>query len=137
MADTVRKVDYFKVTVANRPGEGARILGELGDSGVNMLAFSGFPRSGKAQLDFIPENAARFKRAAKKAGLRISAKKVAFLVQGKDRPGAVGSILKRLAKAKVNVTAVDAITAGKGRYGTILWVKPGAARKAAKALGAS
>jgi hypothetical protein len=36
----------------------------------------------------------------------------------------------------VNITALDAVAAGEGRYGAILWVKPTDVRKAAKVLGA-
>ena len=65
MADIIRKVAYFAMDVANKPGEGARLLGALADQGVNMLAFSGFPSGRKAQLDFVPEDVAAFKTAAK------------------------------------------------------------------------
>ncbi len=137
MADVIRKVDYFKMEAADKPGEGARILGALGAAGINMLAFSGFPRGRRAQLDFIPEDTAAFKQAAKKIGLKVGPRKSGFLVQGGDRVGAVSEILSALAKARINVTAIDAITTGEGRYGAILWVKPKDTRKAAKALGAS
>jgi hypothetical protein len=138
MADRVRKVDYFKITIPNRPGAGVRVLDAFKDAGVNMLAFSGFPRKGRAQLDFIPENTNAFKKAARKAGLKLGAKKNGFLIQGKDRPGAVAGILKKLAKAKINVTAIDAlVTSRGGRYGAILWVKPKAVRKTARVLRAS
>ena len=42
-----------------------------------------------------------------------------------------------LGDAKINVTAVDAVCAGAGRYGAILWVAPRDVTRAAKALGAS
>mgnify|MGYP000721217287 CR=1 FL=1 len=32
--------------------------------------------------------------------------------------------IKKLADLKINITAVDAVVAGKGRWGAILWVKP-------------
>ncbi len=135
MADVIRKIDYFKAAVSDRPGEGARILGILRDEGVDLYAFTGFPRGRKAQVDFVPADAAGFRRAAKKAGIAVE-KKSAFLVQGTDRPGAVAGIAAKLAAAGVNITAVDAVAAGGGRYGAILWVKPGDVRKAARALGA-
>lgn len=137
MAETVRKVDYFYVETPNKPGEGARVLGALRDAGVNLLAFTGFPSGSRAQIDFIPEDAAAFKAAAKKAGLRLSPRKTGFLIQGEDRVGAVADILGKLAAASINVTASEAVCAGEGRYGAILWVKPADVRKAAKALGAS
>jgi hypothetical protein len=135
MADIIRKVDYFKAQVQNKAGEGARILTALRGEGINLLFFTGFPRGRKSQLDFVPGNGPAFLKAAKKAGLAVT-KKTAFLVQGQDRKGAVAGIVAKLADAGVNITALDAIAAGGGRYGAILWVKPAEVRKAAKALGA-
>jgi hypothetical protein len=65
MADTVRQVDYFYVQVPHRAGEAAKALRALKDAGVNLLAFSGFPEGRRAQLDFIPADAAAFKGVAK------------------------------------------------------------------------
>jgi len=135
MPADVRKVDYYYAMVPDKPGEGARILSTLANAGVNLLAFCGFPEARKAQLDFVPEDGAAFVKAAKAAGLKLSKRKTAFLIQEEDRPGAVADIMGRLAKAKVNVTAIQAACAGGGRYGALLWVKPADVRKAAKALG--
>jgi hypothetical protein len=137
MAETIRKVDYFKMETANKPGEAARILGALRDEGVNLLAFSGFPRGRRAQLDFIAEDPDAFKKAAKKAGLAMSPKKSGFLIQGEDRVGTIADLVSRLGNAKINITAIDALCAGEGRYGAILWVNPSDVAKAAKALGAT
>src|SRR3989337_2802972 len=135
MTDTIRRVDYFYIETPNRPGEAARALKALKDAGINLLAFSGFPKGRRGQLDFIPADPVAFVKAAKKAGWKLSAKKSGFLIQGSDRPGAVADILGTLADAKINVTAVDAACAGANRYGAILWVKPPDLKRAAKALG--
>lgn len=136
MAATTRKVGYFHVSTADKPGEGARILAALRDGGVELLAFHAFPTSsGKAQLDFVPVDELSFQEAAKKAKLTISDRKTAFLLEGDDRPGAVAELLQKLASAGTNVTAVDAVRAGQ-RFGALLWVKPADQDKAAKALGA-
>jgi len=136
MANTLRKVDYFYVMVPNRAGQGAKIMKALAAEGVNLLAFSGFPSGGKTQLDLMPDNSARFRKAARKLGLRISDRKTGFLCHGDDRVGAMTKVMDKLAAAKVNVIAIDAVTGGKGRFGAIFWVKPAAVAKAAKALGA-
>ncbi len=136
MVDFVRKVAYFAMDVPNKPGEGARVLGALADAGVNLLAFSGFPRGRKAQLDLIPEDVAVFKNAVKAAKIKTRPQKFGFLVQGDDRKGAVADLLKTLAEKKINVTAMQAASAGAGRYAAILWVAPKDVNKAAKALGA-
>jgi hypothetical protein len=86
-------------------------------------------------LDFIPADPAAFVKVAKRAGWKLSAKKSGFLIQGEDRTGAVADVLSKLAAAKINVTAIDAVCAGAGRYGAILWVKPPDLKRAAKALG--
>jgi hypothetical protein len=136
MSDYIRKVDYFYIKAANKPGEGAKVLRALREEGINLLAFSGFPQGQRAQIDFIPENPTVFEAAAKRLELKLSKKKTGFLVQGQDRPGAVAEIMTRLADAKINVTAIDAISAGESRYGAILWVKPKDVEKAAQVLGA-
>jgi len=51
--------------------------------------------------------------------------------------GAVADIVGKLREAKINITAMQAIAAGEGHYGAILWVKPRNISKAAQALGAS
>jgi hypothetical protein len=137
MADTVRGVDYYYVTVPDEPGEGQRILSALKGSGVNLLAFLGFPLAGgQSQLDLVPEDPESLKAAAEQAGVTLSEAKRAFLIHGDDRVGAVADAMAKLAEANVNVTAAAAAGAGAGRYGMILWVAPADYERAADALGA-
>lgn len=137
MAETIRKVQYFYITVPDRVGEGARALQVLKEANVNLLAFSGFPAGRRAQLDFIPEDPKAFRAAARKAGWKLVGPKTGFLIEGDDRTGVMADILGKLAEAKINVTASDAVVAGMGRFGAILWVKARDVNKAAKVLGAA
>jgi len=137
MAETIRRVQYFYVMAPDKAGEGARALQTLKNAGVNLLAFSGFPVGKRAQLDFIPENPVAFRAAAKRAKWKVVGPKTAFLIEGDDRTGVCAEILGKLAEAKINVTASDAVVAGAGRFGAILWVKPRDVSKAAKVLRAS
>jgi hypothetical protein len=136
MADTVRSVDYYYVTVPNEPGEGQRILTALKASGVNLLAFLGFPEGGQAQLDLVPEDPEALKTAAEQVGVTLSEAKRAFLIQGDDRVGAIADTMAKLAEADINVTAAAATGAGAGRYGMILWVSAADVEEAASTLGA-
>ncbi len=137
MADRVRKVSYCYTKVPARAGRGAEVLAGLRDAGVNLLAFSGFPTgSGKAQIDIVAEDLAGVRRAARKHGWRLSKTKKGFLIQGSDAVGACHRQLQKLADQKINVTAADAVAAGKGRYGMILWVRPKDYARAARTLGA-
>ena len=136
MAETIRKVDYYYTTAPNKPGEGARVLGLLRDAGVNLLAFTGFPSGRRSQLDFVPADAAALVAACRAAKVKLSPRKTAFLIDGEDRVGAAADIMGKLGAAKINVTAIDAVCTGGGRYGAILWVKPRDVDKAARVLGA-
>ncbi|MBI5420175.1 MAG: hypothetical protein HZA60_08795 [Deltaproteobacteria bacterium] len=136
MGDIIRKVDYFKIEVPNKAGEGAKVLGALREAGVNLLAFTGFPRGRRAQMDFFPEDAPAFRKAVKSAGFAIGGRKSAFLIQGEDRAGAIAEVASKLGAAGISITALDGVAAGEGRYGAILWVDPKDVGKAAKVLGA-
>ena len=138
MADIVRRIEYYYTVVPNRTGAGVKVLSALKARGANLIALNGFPPStGRAQLDFVPSDRDAFLAAAQKAGIKLVGPKVAFLIQGEDRVGAVADVLSKLGQAQINVTAMQAIATGAGRYGAILWVKPRNIGKAAQALGVS
>ena len=136
MATTIRKAVYFSLHTANRAGQGARMLKALRDEDVDLLAFTGFPNAGRAQVDFIPVDTGKFLRAARKLGLKVGKRKTVFIAQGDDKPGAIAAICGKLAQAGINMVAMDAVAAGKGRYGAIFWVKPGDVGRASRVLGA-
>lgn len=131
---SVRKASYYSMKVPQRPGSGAQLLAALKAAKVNLLAFTAFPEGGGAQVDFVPQDNAKFLKSARKAKLRISSRKTVFIAQGEDRVGALTRILGRLATAKINVVALNAVTAGKRRYGMMFWVKPKDVAKASRLL---
>jgi len=136
--EVIKQVDYFHVAVADRPGEGARLLATFERAGINFLAFSGFPRGlHAAQFDFVPEDTDAFIKAAKAARVVLSEKKTAFLIQGSDSPGRVAEMASKLAEAEINVIAAQVLCAGGGRYGGIVWVAQADVAEAAKALASS
>jgi hypothetical protein len=135
MADLIRTAQYFKVQVPDKPGELARVLAPLRHAGANLLAVHAFPRNRRTQIDLVPEDPAAFKNAAKQAKLKVQGPKMCFLVEGDDRPGALAELTAQLGSAKINGTAVNGRTAGQGRFGAILWVKPRDVKKAAKVFG--
>jgi hypothetical protein len=137
MAEAIRKVQYFYTMAADKPGEGARALEHLKQQGVNLLAFSGFPVGKRAQLDFVPEDPKAFRAAARKAKWKLTGPRTGFLIEGDDRTGVMADLLGKLAGANINVTASDAVVAGAGRFGAILWVKARDVARAGKVLGAS
>ena len=134
---TVRRIDYYYVTVPDAPGGGRRVFSSLAERGVNLLAVLAFPvGDGKSQVDLVPEDPAALESAAGQAGLELSPRKHAFLVQDDDRVGAMAEVAGKLADAGINVTAAAAVAAGNGRYGMLLWVSPADYETAATVLGA-
>jgi prephenate dehydratase len=130
----IRKASYYSMKVPQRPGAGAQLLGELKKAKVSLLAFTGFPASGGAQVDFIPRDNAKFMQAARKAKMKLSPRKTVFLAQGADKVGALTTILSRLAKAKINLVSLQAVAAGSGRFGAMFWVKRKDVGKASRVL---
>ena len=131
-----QKVSYFAMQIPNRAGEAGRILTGLAKAGVNLLAFTGFPNGRRSQVDFMPANPATFLAVARGMKLKLRGKKTGFLIRGKDRRGAIAGVMAMLARSGINVTAVDAVSAGSGRFGAILWVKQKDVNRAVRALGA-
>jgi hypothetical protein len=136
--DQISRIDYFYLTVPDKPEEGARVWAALQGAGANLLGISVFPHGARqSQLDLIPEDSGAFRKAAKSAGFKLSRKKTGFLIQGEDRPGAVADAASRLAEANINVISAQVFSAGSGRCGGMLWVGAPDLRRAAKALGAT
>ena len=135
MDPSVRVADYFYIEAPDKPGEGARALGALRDAGVSLLAMCGFPEGRRVQIDFIPDDPAAFRAAARKARWKVTGPKKVFVIQGEDRMGVMADTLRKLADAKINVVASQAICAGAGRFGALLWVAPRDVKRATAALG--
>jgi hypothetical protein len=137
MAYRVRKVNYCKLMISSRAGQGEKVLSAIREAGINMHAFSGFPvGGGKSQFDLVSDEITSIRRLAKKEGWRLSDTKKAFLVQGSDEIGAIHKLVKKLADEKINIIAADAVAAGASRYGMIMWVKPKDYRRATRVLNA-
>lgn len=136
MTDKVKRTDYFSLEVPDQPGEAFKVFDKLKKAGINLVSCSGFPATaGKGQITLVPSDADAFLKAVKGAGLSVGARKQALFVQGSDRVGAVAEVLKKLAEAKINVTAYNASSTQGGEFGMVLWVRPNDLDAAAKALG--
>jgi hypothetical protein len=135
MLDRIKRFDYQYLITDDETPRAAEIVAALTNSGVDLLAFSEFPHSpGKLQVDLIAGDTRLLAQAAGEMGWKLSERKSGFLIQGEDRPNAIGKVLQLLADADIRVTAVQAIAAGAGRFGALLWVKPAEVERAAKAL---
>lgn len=135
MPDTIRKVDYFSIHVPNTPGQAFNVLSTLVSANVNLLACSGIPRGRRAEIDVVPDDTRKFKSAVKKAGLQFKPEKSGFLIQGKERQGALAEHLQKLGVKGINVIGIDALSAGEGRWAAIIWVNRDDVATAGRLLG--
>lgn len=135
MSTQIRPIEYFYATLRDEVGGSYRLLSDLADQGVNLLAFNAIPVGPEAtQLVIFPEEPERLMRAAGRVGLLLTGPQRAFLVQGDDRLGALAQIHRQLHDRGVNAYASTGISDGRGAYGCVVYVKPEDFAAAAQAL---
>jgi hypothetical protein len=135
MAFSIRRVEYFYATVEDQPGEGYKLLSQLAELGLSLLAFTAVPVGPmRTQLTLFPEDPLKMADAARKAGLVLDGPNLALLVQGDDELGALAGVHARLYQANVNVYASSGVGDGRGSYGYILYIRPDEYERAAEAL---
>ena len=123
------------IKVPNRAGQLAAISGALGDAGVNIASLAGSTLGGKGLVHIVvaDKDAARARRALKKAKLRVATDRKLLEVRLTDKPGTLARVAARLDKGRVSVDSAYMIGSGKRSTTIGLGVKD--ARKAKKALG--
>jgi hypothetical protein len=136
MACNISRVEYFKTTIIDRPGEAYKFLSQLALLRINLLAFTATPISPTdTLLTIFPENPKFMKNEAARAGLFLEGPHPALLVQCDDRLGALADIHLRIYEADVNVESASGVSDGRGAFGYVIHVKTEDFEKAAGALG--
>ncbi len=131
----VKRVTYFSIDIADRPGALADVCSALRDNKVNLKGLWGFGMGpGKAQVILVPQNSKQFQKASRAAG--YSAREgTAFYLTGTDRVGALCKTLDQVKSAGINIHAMDAVAFG-GKFGAYIWCEENNTEKLAKAIGA-
>lgn len=94
----------FDVYVQNKPGELAKVCELLGTNGVNIKAISS-ERNNKPMIKVVTDDEATTKSSLARSGIAFEMRDV-VLVRMADRPGELGKIARKLAKAMVNVDSI-------------------------------
>lgn len=132
----IRRVEYFYTMVPDQPGEAHRLLSDLAEMQVNLVAFTAIPVGpAQTQMAIFPEDDAQLQRAAASAGFALDGPHHAILVQGDDDLPELVKIHEQLYQANVNVYAATGVSAGRGSFGYILYVRPEQFDLAVAALG--
>ena len=136
MAYTIRRVDYYYANIRDELGAAYRVLAQLADLGVNLLAFTAVPSGPNlAQFALFPEDPNKLTAEAHAAQLPLDGPYHAFLVQGDDELGALASVHEQLFRSGVDVYASSGVTDGRGAFGYVVYVREDQFERAAEALG--
>jgi hypothetical protein len=131
----VKRVTYYSIDIADRPGALAEVCAAMRDNKVNLKGLWGFGMGpGRATVVLVPQNPKQFQKASSAAGYRAK-EGTAFYLTGTDRVGALCKTLDLVKSAGVNLQAMDAIAFG-GKFGAYIWGEENNTEQLAKALGA-
>jgi hypothetical protein len=136
MAHTIRRADYYYANIRDELGAAYRVLAQLAELGVNLLAFTAVPSGANiAQFALFPQDPNKLAAEASAAQLPLDGPYHAFLVQGDDELGALASVHEQLFRAGVDVYASSGVTDGRGAFGYVVYVREDQFEHAAAALG--
>ena len=132
----VRRATYYYLTVPDQPGEAYRLLSALAEAGIELLSFSVVPTGPThTQLFVFPADPVKLEQVLKRSGSALTGPLHAFIVQGKDDPGALVDLHERLSNASVNIYAANAVSSGRVGLGYVFYVRPEQYEHAASVLG--
>jgi hypothetical protein len=101
------------VSLADRPGELARLGEALGNAGVNIDGGCAITAGGSGEVHLLVEDAGEARQALQDAGIDVTGEREALVVDAPNRPGQLGQTARRLADADVNIEAYYVATGDK------------------------
>jgi hypothetical protein len=136
MAFTIRGVEYYYANVRDELGAAYRVLSQLAELGVSLLAFTAVPSGPNlAQFALVPNDSGKLIAQAGAAGLPLDGPYHALLIQGDDELGALANVHEQLVAAGVDIFASSGVTDGRGTFGYLVYVREDQFEKAVSALG--
>ncbi len=136
MAFTIRNVEYYYANVRDELGAAYRVLVQLAELGIDLLAFTAVPSGpALAQFTLVPTDSRKLLAQSSVAGLPLDGPYHAFLVQGDDELGALASVHEQLVSANIDIFASSGVSDGRGAFGYLIYVREDQFERAANALG--
>ena len=117
----------------NTPGALAGVCRLLSDERINIIAMV---LDASGQLRLVLDNHVHGAATLREHHHQVSERDV-IVTSIPNTPGSLAPVLRLVADARINVTAIDAVCAGSSRYGAILWVAPRDVTRAARTRGAA
>ncbi len=113
------KVTQFIISEESKPGTLAHVASVLGDSGVNIKAFSAPEVTGHGNLRVIVSDV-EGARAALQGGKIKFTEEEALALSLANTPGALGQVAKLLKEAKVNIACGYCTPSREGRRAIVV-----------------
>jgi len=95
----------FDVYVQNKPGELAKICEMLGSQGVNIKAVASERAPNRPMIKIVTDDETTAKSTLARTGIVYDMRDV-IAVKMPDRPGELGKVARKLARAMVNVDSI-------------------------------
>ena len=130
-----KKIELLTVQLEPKPGTLEKVYAAFREAKVNIIATWAYqmgPES--AQAHFYASDVGKAKGVLEKLG-RSPKVEHACYVEGTDEVGRYHDLLKKIADAKVNIEATDAIAVG-GKFATLFFAQPDAIAKLCAAVDA-
>ena len=104
----------FRVFVADRPGELARVTEALSTAAVNIRAIASESKHDASFLRVVTQDVATTEKALTNAGMKYELNEILNL-ELLDRPGELAKISRRLARASIDVHSIYILGSKNGR----------------------
>ncbi len=104
----------FRVFVADRPGELARVTEALSTAAVNIRAIASESKREASFLRIVTGDVATTEKALQNAGLKYELNEILSL-ELLDRPGELAKVSRRLARGGINVHSIYILGSKNGR----------------------
>lgn len=129
---TAQRQTYFKAHVEDRPGALLTLASEIKKLNIDLLGLKGVSHARQGDILLIPKNPEKLRTAWAGTG-KIVEEGTLFFLSGINTVGALERSLEALAKASINIVAIEAETVGT-RFAAFVWVSPQDVEKTATAL---
>lgn len=131
---TAKRVTYFKAKIEDKPGALLALAKDLKAKKLDLIALKGVGQAGQGDILVVAKSPDKLREAWTESRILVE-EGVAIFLSGTDTAGALVTSLDAIAKAGVNIVALEALGAG-GKFGAVLWVSPEDLDKTAQELGA-
>lgn len=125
-------VKQLALFVANRPGTLARVCEALSAAKINIHALSTSDTVDHIVIRMVVSDAAKAVRVFEEHGTLVVATDV-LMIEGRNRPGSLAGIARKLAAAKINIDYAYCATCPQAQK-SLLVLRPSNIKKALKVL---